>query len=93
MGMERYQFNPKVLILVTGVPGSGKRTLVNKLQRSINACIVDSDLIKDLFTSQREGAFYSNDVRPATYKIIDNTIQTNLESGCSILEFLRNEKI
>ncbi|MBI4036996.1 ATP-binding protein [Candidatus Daviesbacteria bacterium] len=66
---------PARLILVTGVGGVGKSTLVNGLVQSFNAAIVDKDAVADVFTTSRNGD-YEQQSRQMVYKIIfDKTEQ------------------
>ena len=83
--MGDYHFEPHSLILVTGIPGSGKRTLIERLVQHIHVTYIDSDKIKDIRTTLREGEFYEKIVRQETYMEIDSRVMNDLKAGNSVL--------
>lgn len=92
---EKITYHPPVLVIVTGIPGSGKTTLSLGLFESygtkvaggvldrIQAVYVDKDMINDGFTNERSGDLYTM-VREGTYKAIDSIARKNLELGNSV---------
>lgn len=88
--MKREQFSPPLLLIITGVPGSGKTTLMlgnknNGLLSHINAFYINKDSINDGFTTKRTGTTYDGVVRDGTYEAIKNILGINLLHGSSIV--------
>lgn len=92
---QKIIFSQSVLVIVTGVPGSGKTTLSlglygrtgRKEKKGVLdflfATYIDKDMINDGFTVERTGEFYQT-VRKGTYIAVDNIIKRNLELGNSV---------
>ena len=83
--MGVYHFEPHALILVTGVPASGKKTLIEGLLPYIDVTYIYSEPLKDQRTTLREGDFYEKVVRREVYSEIDSRVMYDLDSGNSVL--------
>lgn len=93
--MSKIQYNPPILAILTGVPGSGKssistgiydasgKKIENGIIDLISACYMDKDDINNAFTSERESPFYDI-VRKGTYNVIDQLAKANLRLGNSV---------
>jgi len=82
--MDRVLFGNPVLLIINGVPGSGKTTLSEGVLKRIYAAYIDKDSINNGFTEERESEFYQF-VKRGTYKAIDNLARINLELGNNVI--------
>ena len=93
--MNKIQYNPPILAILTGVPGSGKSSISTGIYNAsgkkidegiidlISACYIDKDDINNAFTSERESSFYDI-VSKGTYNVIENLAKANLRLGNSV---------
>ena len=72
------------LIIITGVPCSGKSSVSREILKNFKAMYIDKDMINDGFTLERESQFYQK-IREGTYKAIDNIAGENLLYGNNVL--------
>ena len=80
---QESRLSPK-LIIITGVPCSGKSSISKEILKNFSAMYMDKDMINDGFTLGRESQFYQK-VREGTYKAIDNIARENLMYGNNVL--------
>lgn len=75
------------LIVITGMPGSGKTTLAKKVSALLSVPLVEKDVIKELLFdnlgwNDRE---WSKKLGLATYGLMDYFIEEHLRSGGSLI--------
>jgi len=75
------------LILITGLPGTGKTTLSKKLSAELSLPLINKDTIKEIIFNELgwSNRQWSRKVGQATYKIMDYIIEDQLQSGNSLI--------
>lgn len=84
------------VIIVAGQAASGKSVIGKMLARELNWAILDKDtiaepfvdamnLLKSGYASDRATPVYTKYIRPLEYKVLQNTIDDNLQCGNSVV--------
>ncbi len=82
---ERMALNAPVLILVTGLAGSGKTTLARKLVERVWAVLLEKDELQNPFSQSRDTQFYKQHVQRQSYDALWNLALSNLRVGNPVL--------
>lgn len=80
----RHYDDKRKLILVCGIPGSGKTTLAKKIVENMNAFFIDKDDVQDSLTTNRSGEYYES-IRLSTYEIMYVTAASNIKLGKNVV--------
>ncbi len=91
---NKIQYDPPIIGIVTGVPGTGKTSISRGLYDGgikvcdgildmINAAYLPKDRINDVVTDERSGNLYDL-VRDMTYGVIDSLVAANISAGISV---------
>ncbi len=95
--MSKIIYSPARLILITGIPGSGKTTLstgiYNKsgkqlqpgLLNAIQATYINKDAINDAFSREKRSGKTYDLLRSGVYKAMDNLARQNLLFGNTVI--------
>lgn len=77
-------YDKKKLILVCGIPGSGKTTLAREVVKKINAFFIDKDDVQNSLTTKRSGEYYES-IRQSTYDIMFSIVASNIKLGKNVV--------
>lgn len=75
------------LIIITGLPGTGKTSLAKFLSEKLNVPLISKDTIKELIFDSLgwSDRVWSKKVGHATYKILDYLLEEELKAGHSLV--------
>ena len=75
------------LILVTGLPGTGKTTLSKEISADFSSPLISKDSIKEIIFDEMgwEDRRWSQQVGQATYRIMDYVIESQLQAGNNLI--------
>lgn len=76
--------NRTTLLLVCGLPGTGKSSLSARIAAECNIMLIDKDVLQDPFTVDRRGEEYAA-VKKQTYQVGYDLAELNLSCSNSVL--------
>jgi predicted kinase len=74
-----------VLVLVTGIAGSGKTALARSLARQVGAVLLEKDALQNPFCTDRESGFYRKCIQGPSYQALWDLAAQNLLLGHTVV--------